>query len=561
MLKYFQREGQKILSRLKYVIAIGLLFIPSIAYAEKTVTLGIYQEPPSLNYYLGAGYVVTFCNQPFAEYLVDVDENGNFYPELVQEVPTVENGGVSRDGLTITYKLKPGLKWSDGAPVTSKDIRFTWQAVVNPKNLVKTRTGYSLIESVKTPDKLTAVVKFKEYFAPYLTLFAPILPEHVLGQLENINDAPFNRLPIGTGPFMVTEWVAGDHITMVKNPHYRDADKVKIDKLFFKVVPSREVGIAQINAGDIDMVWDLIEAQIPMMERNPNIALNLSPGLDSERMLLNLSTTKAPNYGNPRYPHPILGDLRVRQAIQYAIDKKVIAEKLLFGKAPVGTAEIPSGWASNPNIKPSEYNPEKAKRLLNEAGWIPGSDGIRQKDGKRLRLKITTTTGNKLREMSQQVMGAMLKQVGIDLYIENVPSSVLFSSWAKDSDRKKGRFDIVMYTTGPGIDPHAQIEKLFHSNRIPTDANGGVGANYSRHQHEELDKWIEIAGKATSIRERAAAYGKAQEIIDSLVVHIYLYRRISVDAFRTHVKGWKENGYGINKPASTWNIAEWYLEN
>jgi peptide/nickel transport system substrate-binding protein len=528
--------------------------------AEKVVTMGIYQEPENLNTYIGVQTVITYVHRPFAEYLIDVNEKGEYVPVLATEVPSVENGGVSEDGLTITYKLKKGVKWSDGQPFTSADVKFTWEALINPKNLVKSRSGYELIESVETPDDHTAVVKYKEYYAPYLTRFAPVLPKHILGKLDNMNDAPYNRMPVGTGAFRVTEWVSGDHITMEKNPNYREAAKVKIDKLFFKIIPSREVGIAQIQAGDIDGVWDLIEAQIPMMEKNPEVSLCLSSALVSERLIMNHSTTTAPNNGNPDFPHPILADLRVRQAIQYAIDKNIIIDKLLYGKARPGTSEIPDGWAHNPNVKSPEHNPEKAKQLLEAAGWMPGADGIRQKDGIRMRLKITTTTGNKLREMVEQVLVAQMKAVGIEFYIENVPSSVLFGSWSNDADRKKGRYDILMYTTGPGIDPHQQYEGYFHSKNIPTVANGGSGYNYTRHRDAELDKWLDLAGKAPSMEKRAEAYRKAQERVAEIIPHIYLYRRVNVHVFRNNVKGWKPNGYGIIDAVATWNVADWYVE-
>jgi peptide/nickel transport system substrate-binding protein len=548
----------------KAVLAILVLCltigVPAANAAEKVVTMGIYQEPETLNTYIGVQTVITYVHKPFAEYLIDVNDKGEYVPVLVSEVPSVANGGVSEDGLTITYKLKKGVKWSDGQPFTSADVKFTWEALVNPKNLVKSRSGYELIESVETPDDHTAVVKYKEYYAPYLTRFAPVLPKHILGELENMNDAPYNRMPVGTGPFRVTEWVSGDHITMEKNPHYREADKIKIDKLFFKIIPSREVGIAQIQAGDIDGVWDLIEAQIPMMEKNPEISLCLSNALVSERLIMNHSSPVAPNNGNPDFPHPILADLRVRQAIEYAVDKNTIIDKLLYGKARPGTTEIPDGWAHNPDVKPTEYDPEKAKQLLEEAGWKPGPDGIRQKDGTRLRLKITTTTGNKLREMVQQVLLAQMKAVGIEFYIENVPSSVLFGSWSNDADRKKGRYDILMYTTGPGIDPHQQYEGYFHSKNIPTEANGGSGYNYTRHRDAELDKWLDLAGKAPSMEKRAEAYRKAQERVAQIVPHIYLYRRVNVHAFRNNLKGWKPNGYGIIDAVATWNVADWYVE-
>jgi peptide/nickel transport system substrate-binding protein len=542
-----------------FVVLLALCF-PLSAAADNVITLGIYQEPETLNTYIGVQTVITYVHKPFAEYLVDVNDKGEYVPVLVEEIPTAENGGVSADGLTITYKLKKGLKWSDGAPVTSADVKFTWEALVNPKNLVKSRSGYELITAVETPDDHTAVVTYKEFYAPYLTRFAPLLPKHILGDLPDINDAPYNRMPVGTGPFMVTEWVGGDHITMVKNPHYRDADKVKLDKIFFKIIPSREVGIAQLQAGDIDGVWDLIEAQIPLMEKNPEVSLCLSNSLTSERLILNHSSPVAPNNGNPDFPHPILADLNVRLAIDYAINKKEITDKLLYGKAKVGTSEIPSGWATNPDIKPKPYDPEKAKQLLDKAGWKPGADGIREKDGVRLRLKITTTTGNKLRELVQQVLVDQLQKVGVELYIENVPSSVLFGSWSNDADRKKGRYDILMYTTGPGIDPHQQFEGYFHSRNIPTVANGGSGYNYTRHRDAALDNFLDIAGKSASMAKRAEAYRNAQARVSEIVPHIYLYQRLTVHAFRNNVKGWKPNGYGIIDAVETWNVADWHVE-
>ncbi|MGD9018113.1 MAG: peptide ABC transporter substrate-binding protein [Desulfobacterales bacterium] len=547
-------------SGLAILIVVLAFCVPLSASAEKVITLGVYQEPETLNTYIGVQTVITYVHKPFAEYLIDVNDLGEYVPVLVEEIPTEENGGVSPDGLTITYKLKKGLKWSDGAPVTAADIKFTWEALVNPKNLVKSRSGYELIESVETPDDYTAIVKYKEFYAPYLTRFAPLLPKHILGDLPDINDAPYNRMPVGTGPFMVTEWVGGDHITMAKNPHYRDADNVKIDKIFFKIIPSREVGIAQLQAGDIDGVWDLIEAQIPMMEKNPEVSLCLSNSLTSERLILNHSIPTPPNNGNPDYPHPILADLKVRTAIDFAIDKQEIADKLLYGKAKVGTSEIPSGWATNPDIKSRPYDPEKAKELLDNAGWKPGADGIREKDGVRMRLKITTTTGNKLRELVQQVLVDQLNKVGVELYIENVPSSVLFGSWANDADRKKGRYDILMYTTGPGIDPHQQFEGYFHSKNIPTEANGGSGYNYTRHRDAELDNFLDMAGKSASMEKRAEAYRNAQARVAEIVPHIYLYQRLTVHAFRNNVKGWKPNGYGIIDAVETWNVADWTVE-
>ncbi len=235
-------------------------------------------------------------------------------------------------------------------------------------------------------------------------------------------------------------------------------------------------------------------------------------------------------------------------------------EKLLYGKAKVTSTDIPAGWAHNPDVPHSEYDLAKAQQLLDEVGWKVGADGIREKDGVRMRLKITTTTGNKLREQVEQVLVSMLKKAGIEMYIENVPSSVLFGSWANDADRKKGRYDVLMYTTGGGIDPHAHIDGYYHSKNIPSEENGGTGYNYTRHKDAELDGYLDRAGSAPSMEERAEAYRNVQTRLAEIIPHIYLYRRLSVHAFRNHVKGWQANGYGIIDSVATWNIANWYIE-
>ncbi|RMF88345.1 MAG: peptide ABC transporter substrate-binding protein, partial [Nitrospinota bacterium] len=419
----------------------------------------------------------------------------------------------------------------------SADVRFTWKAIMNPANMVKSQTGYNKIAAIETPDDRTVVVYFKEVYAPYLTLFRYILPRHVLAAYPDMNQVPYNRQPVGTGPFMVTEWVAGDHITLERNPYYREAKKVRLDRIFLRIVPSLAAGLSQLKTGEVDLVWGLSEEVIPQAKRISHAYLHLFPGAGIERLVLNLSSPYPPHNGDPAFPHPILGDLRVRRAIQYAINKQLIVDKLLFGKAQVATSVIPMGWAHDPTLQPSEYNPDKARHLLDAAGWRTGADGIRWKDGKRLRLEIMTTTGNKLREQVEQVLQAMLKRVGIELRIRNVPAAVLFGSWAKKAARKHGRFDILLYTTRPGVDPHAHLYEYFHSSRIPSAANHGQGFNYSRLQDPVVDAALEQAGRTIDLEKRKEAYAVVQRRINELLPHILLYNPLRITLVSRRVQG------------------------
>ncbi len=275
-----------------------------------------------------------------------------------------------------------------------------------------------------------------------------------------------------------------------------------VDKIIARIIPSREVGKALITSGEIDVLWDLTEADVPEFEDNPDVTVNAKAGLGTERLLINLADPAIDATDDPlNNPHPLLGDLRVRQAIQYGIDKQFLVDELLFGQTNVGVSELSLGW-SKCDIADSEYDPEKAMALLDEAGFTDeDGDGVREcngcmyaEEGTPLSLKYQTTSGNQLREESQQLVLGMMDEIGVEFNIENVPSSELFGSWASGAFRKHGDFDILMYTTSDTIDPQSQMDGYFHKDKMPTEANGGNGFNYSRWVNDEASAAIEAAG-------------------------------------------------------------------
>lgn len=530
-----------------------------------TITFALYQEPEILN---PAICTQTACDEVL-EFIMEaplgVDPDGNYFPILATEVPTVENGGVSEDGMTVTVHFKEGIKWSDGEPFTSDDFKFTWEAIVHPESGAVSTSGWEDIETIETPDDTTAIIKFKNFYAPYLFLLtASIMPRHATGDPANMQKWDFNWKPIGTGPFMMTEWVSGDHITLVKNPNYREApEKPYLDGVNIIITPSREVGKAMIQTGEVDILWDLVEADIPDFENMEGVVLSAPPDTGTERLLLNLADPTLDATDDPlNHPHWALGDLRVRQAIQYGIDKAKINDELLYGKATLGTSELNLGWAKC-DIPVSEFNPDKARQLLEEAGWVDtDGDGIREchgcsyaEEGRPLRLKIQTTSGNKLREQVEQLLVEMMGDIGIELYIENVPSSVLFGSWASGAFRKHGNFDILMYTTSYGIDPQSHIEGYFASWNIPTHANNGSGFNYSRWIDPEADAAIKEAGSSPDLKVRKAAYQRVCERIAEGLPHIYLYDRMELNAYSARLQGWIDN----NWMDIGWNAEDWWL--
>src|SRR5919202_4110099 len=199
-----------------------------------TLKMALWQEPTHLNKHMNSQTVGTLVARQIFSHLIDVDETGNYTPMLAMEVPTTQNGGVSADGKTVTYKLRRDVKWHDGTPFTAKDVVFTWQARMDPANPVNTRAGYTDIEAVEAKDDSTAVVRFKTLYAPFLDLFGWVLPAHVFGGKTAMDKADFNRKPIGTGPFKFVEWVSGDHLTVVKNPDYYRKGAPLLDQVIFR---------------------------------------------------------------------------------------------------------------------------------------------------------------------------------------------------------------------------------------------------------------------------------------------------------------------------------------
>lgn len=529
-----------------------------------TVTLALSQEPDILNPYLAsqraAGEVHTFI----VEGLLGVDAHGSYFPVLATDVPTKENGGVSADGLTITYHLKPDVTWSDGQPFTCDDVLFTWQVVVNPKSGAVGTTGYSEIDSITCPDPHTAVLRFRTFYAAYLVPFWAVLPRHVTGEPAGMTKWDYNRNPVGTGPFVLKEWVSGDHITLVPNPRYRVKGLPNLDSVVIRFVPSRDVALQLLTSGQVDIVGDLAEANLPQLAQTPGVTVSSAPGPRSERLLFNLADPAMDTPPDPAHqPHPILADARVREALELAIDKQALVNQLLYGQANVGTNELNTGWAKC-DTPPSEFNRDKARQLLDQAGWVAGADGIRvaqgaryAKDGTRLRLKLQGPSGDSLREQVEQVLLDWWKQIGVEAYIENAPTAALFGTFESGGIARHGKFDILIYTTGlPIPDPQSQVETYFSSWNIPLPTNKGAGYNYSRWIDTTADQAIRAAGSTADLAARRAAYCTVMSEVTSQRPQIYLYARKSLAAFRNTLQGWEMNVW----KNLGWNAAQWRLK-
>ncbi|TME26241.1 MAG: peptide ABC transporter substrate-binding protein [Chloroflexi bacterium] len=502
-----------------------------------------WQEPSTLHPFYSTGTITNALVYGVAiEGLVRIDPDGNPSAVLARDVPTIANGGVQltpEGTMTVRYALRPNVVWSDGVALSSADVTFTWQSVMHDP-LVATREGYDLIDDVETPDDLTAIVRYRQPYPAYATRFDALLPRHVLeGQDASRTDYP--RRPIGTGPFVITEFASGDHVTAERNPRYRDAARPFLDRVIFRFVGSVDAAKAQLRTGEVDVAASLGEADVPELEADRQIRVETAPSPAVETLAFNVER---------------VGDTALRRALLQATPKERIVEKLLFAKSRAGRSEIPIGWAS-PALAQDGYDPSRAARTLDDAGWATGPDGIRAKDGRRASLSIVSTTGNKLREQVEQVLLDEWRAIGVEATIHNVPNAVLTGSWQTGGVRKRGDFDVVLAQTGLSFgasDPQSYLAQRRRCASIPRADNNGAGANYERACDPRVDALLDEAGRTLDQARRRDLYAQALAAIDATVPDIYLFDRGRFDAHRATLGGVRTNGWDV----LTWNVAEWY---
>ena len=527
------------------VVASGCTKDSKLVDNGKTIVFHQQQEPDALNAVISDMVATTDALKPLQEGLVAVSDKLEVTPVLATEIPTVENGGVVVTGkqMAVTWKLRKGVKWHDGQLFTADDVKFTWEVMMHPKTRVTTRDGFDKITKAEVLDSHTIRFDFKQIYAPHDLLFyntGAILPKHVLGPLledpngDSINKSGFNRAPIGTGPFKFKEWISGDHITMVAFDDYWRG-RPKVDALKMRIVPDENAAFTLLKSGELDLYQSASINQYDALRKLKHIEVSALPSLTWEHIDFNL--------GKPTFQ-----DIRVRKAIAHAINKKQISEKIYQGLYTVAHSDLaPLSWAYNKQIEDKyPYDPEKAKKLLEEAGWKPGIDGVRMKDGQRLAIKISTTAGRKTRELTELVLKYYFKKVGIELVIDNHPGPILFGP--HPSGILKGfKFDLGMSAWSAGPDP--DNFSLWHSSQIPP-----AGQNHVKFQNKEMDMLLEAGTKTIKRADRAKIYHRAAEILAEELPMIPLLYWSQLDPVSKRIKNFRPNPSSMG---NIWNCYDW----
>ncbi len=506
---------------------------------KERIILGMTQEPVQFNPLLwvnaGTENIPEVC---MFDALWDVDENGTFFPNLASKMPTKENGGISPDGLIWKVELRSDVKWTDGQKFTAKDVEFTYQAIMNPGIAIRSRSGFDLIKNFKVVDDTHIDMELSKPFIPFAWAWQNmhIVPHHLLSKEADINKSAWNQMPVGTGPFLLKQRVAGSHMIYERNPNYhRGAPKVR--QFIHKFVPDQTVLYGQIKTGEVDYMG---------LSGVPNDRWTEARAIP-DRVLMSVPQPWVQfiyfNCGKPQFK-----DARVRKALTMACEMQKSIDDVYYGTTPRTLSYLqPTHWAYNNKLKDYSNDPTGAAKLLDEAGWKIGADGIREKDGVKLKFSCSTTAGVPARQNTQALFQQNWKKIGVEMEIKNMPASVVWGEYTT-----KSQFDTLLVAWEPTVGMDPDYTARCHSKQIPVKS--GVGSNYVQYENAEVDRLLELGVTQGNPEDRKVTYGRIQEILNEEVPFAAQLGTVQGNLAKKQMTGIKTSGYTVN---CAWNIHEW----
>lgn len=494
----------------------------ALAAGEKygdTFVVGVGSDPQSLNGSISNNFFDKIIASNIYSMLIRLDYNMNPVSDLA------ENWSISEDGLTYTFNLRLGVKWHDGAPFTSADVKFTIEKVILELH-PRSGTYSEIIDSVNTPDENTVVIHLKKPFGAFMNALGYdffILPKH-LYENTDIKNSSYNNEPVGTGPFIFEEWSRGDHITLTRNPDYFQDGLPYLDRLIFKIIPDASSRVLALESGEIDYLsyQNLPSSAVPSLREVPDIVIT-NKGFESLGTILMLTLNNET---------PELQDVRVRKAIAMAIDRDYINQHADYGLGVPATSPFAStSWAYEPGVTKYAYDLEQAAALLDEAGYTPGPDGA------RMTLRLTCDANVELNRKTGDIVKANLAQVGIKVDYEPVERGVML-----DRVYIKRDFDMQIHGFSTGADPAIDIARLYISTNIrPVNFTNG-----SAYSNPLVDELFTKGAEAIDSEERAAYYREAQRILTDELPVIWLLEQGIVGAYNArfhNVHSWSAYSY------------------
>jgi len=480
-----------------------------------------------LNPHLAQQLTLSYLSSLTMAWLLRYDEHNRPVPELALAVPSRANGGISADGRTYTYRLRRGARWSDGAPFTAADVVFSAHAVLNPSNDEGTHVGFDHIETIEARDPYTVVVRLRSVDVGFPVNFFTsaganpcVLPEHLLGKLPNINDAPYNALPVGIGPFKYASWQRGDRVVLVPDPLYFGR-KPKLQRVEFQIVTSRDTALTRLRTHEIDLWLPVPPAYYDDVRAIPAVAVLRRPSYGYEHLDFELQ-------------HPPLDDVRVRRALRLALDRPTILAKVRHGVGILQETPFAPGHPYHVDLPRVPYDPAAANALLDQAGWRRGSDGVRVRDGKRLALTLTLAAGSPDSDAMMELIRTWWSAVGVAIDVKHYPSPLYFAPFQAGGVLYAGKFDVGYFAWYTG--PNGDVSNLFECKRAPP-----AGQNVMRWCDAAADAAMERFNASDDEAVRRAAADTLQERLAAEVPTIVTMAREDVFAYDDDLHGFHPN--------------------
>ena len=523
-----------------------------------------WQAPTILNPHLATGAKDADASRIFYEGLVSFDPDGNLVPNLTAEIPTVENGGVARDGLSVVVELKKGVQWHDGKPFTSDDVVFTWEYVMDPATAATTGGAYRDIARIDKLDAHTVKIVYKNPNPFWPKAFSSVIPKHVFAPFKGAKsrEAPANLKPIGTGPYRFADFKPGDIVRAEAFAGYHEANWPFFDRLEMKgggdaVSAARAV----IQTGEYDFAWNMqVEDDVlRRMEQGGKGRLDIAWGGGIEQIFFNFSDPLKEIDGersSVKAPHPFLTDPAVRTALTLLVDRASVQEQIYgrHGQATANYLNAPPLFRSK-NTR-WEFSPEKAAKVLDDAGWKRSGAGVRTKDGKRLRMLFQTSI-NAPRQKTQAIVKQAAAKIGIEIEVKAIVPAVYFSTDPANLDTLAHfTADLQMYSLVNGSPDPQLFLQPFVSWEIAQKENKWAGRNSTRWHNDDYDRMYKAAETEMDSVKRAALFIRMNDVLVQTSVIIPFLWRGTASAIANRLRGTEISGWD----STFWNLAHWYRE-
>jgi peptide/nickel transport system substrate-binding protein len=441
----------------------------------------------------------------------------------------------------ITFHLRKGVLWHDGKEFTAHDVKFTYDKIMDEKTNTVRRSSYELVKKVEVPDPYTFRVTYQQPFSPGLETWSMgIIPKHLLEKVD-INTAPFNRKPIGTGPFRFVEWVSDEKIVVEANPRYFQG-RPNLERIIYRIIPEPALNEMEILTRGVEFS-SLFPFEFKRISQITFLKTYSQPSLGYTYLGYNLK-------------NPLFQDRRVRLAFTHAINREEIVQYVLYGLGTVATGPFPGHlWYANPHVKPIPYDPQKARQLLAEAGWKDtNGDGILDKDGKSFRFKLITNSGNETRRDVGVLVQRQLREIGIDVKFEFYEWSVFLKDFVNAR-----HFDACILGWGLSVDPDAY--EIWHSSQIEK------GFNFISYRNPEVDRLWEEGRREYGIERRKQVYWRIHELIAEDQPYTFLYVPLGISALQRKFVLVEKEGPGketfheikMEKAGLMYDLIKWHV--